>query len=226
LGHGSGFKETEGWAMLSPMTPDGERQFVLGVDLDGVVANFYAGMRPIAAEWLGVSVESLTPDPSYGLDEWNLTSAGTYDDLHRFAVTQRNLFRELAPIVGAAAALRRLSQRQIRVRIITHRLFIKYFHEEAVQQTVAWLEHHGVPYWDLCFMKDKAAVGADLYIEDSPTNVQALRAEGHPTIVFTNSTNLGLDEPRAGTWDDVERLVLAEQRRWAARTAPKQLPGG
>ena len=29
----------------------------------------------------------------------------------------------------------------------------------AVEQTVAWLDHHGIPYWDLCFMKDKAAVG-------------------------------------------------------------------
>jgi 5'(3')-deoxyribonucleotidase len=205
---------------------DDERQFVLGVDLDGVVANFYGGMRPIAAEWLGVPLESLTPDPGYGLEEWKLDAAGSYDDLHRFAVTQRNLFRELEPIAGAAACLRRLSQHRIRVRIITHRLYIKYFHQEAVQQTVAWLEHHGVPYWDLCFMKDKAAVGADLYVEDSPMNVRALRADGHPTIVFSNSTNQDLAEPRARSWDDVERLVLEEQRRWTARTAPKQLPGG
>lgn len=185
-----------------------ERQFVLGVDLDGVVANFYAGLRPIAAEWLGVPVDSLTPDPGYGLVEWNLASMGTYEDLHRFAVMQRHLFRELAPMPGAAAALRRLSQRQIRIRIITHRLYIAYFHQEAVQQTVAWLDHHGIPYWDLCFMKDKAAVGADLYVEDSPANVRALRADGNPTIVFANSTNAGLDGPRATTWTDVERLVL------------------
>ena len=202
-----------------------DRHFVLGVDLDGVVANFYAGLRPVAAEWLGVSVESLTPTPSYGLEEWNLASAGTYEDLHRFAVTQRNLFWELAPIPGAAAALRRLSRREIRIRIITHRLYIAYFHEEEVRQTVAWLEHQGVPYWDLCFMKDKAAVGADLYLEDSPANVRALRGDGHPTIVFANSTNIGLDEPRAETWSDVERLALDAQARWIATSVSKQLPG-
>ena len=204
---------------------ESEGQFVLGVDLDGVVANFYAGIRPIAAEWLGVPIESLTPDPGYGLEDWNLGSVGTYDDLHRFAVTQRNLFRELTPMPGAAAGLRRLSQREIRIRIITHRLYIKYFHQEAVQQTVAWLEHHGIPYWDLCFMKDKAAVGADLYIEDSPTNVRALRADGHPTIVFANSTNVGLEEPRARTWNEVERMVIDEHQRWASRNPPRQLPG-
>lgn len=204
---------------------DDDRQFVLGVDLDGVVADFYAGMRPIAAEWLGVPADSLTPTPGYALAEWNLQAAGSYEDLHRFAVTQRNLFRALAPIPGAAAALRRLSQQRIRIRIITHRLYIRYFHEQAVQQTVAWLEHHGIPYWDLCFMKDKAAVGADLYIEDSPGNVEALRADGHPTIVFSNSTNLHLAAPRADSWPAIERLVHDEQRRWAARHTERQLAG-
>jgi 5'(3')-deoxyribonucleotidase len=201
---------------------DDQPQFVLGVDLDGVVADFYSGIRPIAAEWLGVPIESLTPTPSYGLGEWSLDSMGTYEDLHRFAVTQRNLFRNLALMPDAAAALRRLSRLGVRIRIITHRLYLKYFHEEAVQQTVAWLEHHGVPYWDLCFMKDKGAVGADLYIEDSPTNVGALRAGGHPTIVFENSTNVDLEEPRARSWGDVEVLVLEAQRQWEAQEGARR----
>ena len=191
--------------------------FVLGVDLDGVVADFYSGLRVIAAEFLGVPLDSLPEKVSYGLPEWNLDQAGGYEALHRFAVTQRNLFRELVPLPGAAAALRRLSTRDIRIRIITHRLYIKFFHLETVQQTTGWLEHHGIPYWDLCFMKDKAAVGANLYIEDSPGNVQALRADGHPTIVFTNSTNLELPGPRANSWEEVERLVLEELDKWKVR---------
>lgn len=193
---------------------------MLGVDLDGVVADFYGGIRPIAAEWLGVAIDSLTPTPSYGLDEWNLGSMGDYEDLHRFAVTQRDLFRNLQPMSGAAAALRRLSQRGVRIRIITHRLYIKHFHLQAVEQTVAWLEHHGVPYWDLCFMKDKAAVGADLYIEDSPPNIGALRADGHETIVFRNSTNVDLEEPGAGSWSGVETLVLEARLRWDSSDKP------
>ncbi len=192
-----------------------ERAFVFGVDLDGVVADFYAGLRPIAAEWLGVDVATLPERVSWGLVEWGVDEApGGYERLHRFAVTQRELFSSVPPIHGAAQTLRKLSVEGVRIRIITHRLFIKYFHQVAVSQTINWLDRHDIPYWDLCFMKEKSAVGADLYVEDSPSNVERLRAEGAKTIVFSNSTNEHLDGPRAHNWDEVLELVLKEKRAW------------
>ena len=191
-----------------------KNQFVLGVDLDGVVADFIGGLRPIAAEWLGVEADSLTSEISYEFPEWNLGEFGGYDALHRFAVKERDLFKKLPPIEGAPAVLRRLSTINIRIRIITHRLFIKWFHEEAINQTVKWLEHHGIPYWDLCFMRDKSAVGADLYIEDNPDNIVALRNEGYKTIVVLNSTNRHLPGPTAKNWDEIEKLVLDEHEAW------------
>jgi 5'(3')-deoxyribonucleotidase len=115
---------------------------------------------------------------------------------------------------GAPQALRRLSGADVRIRIITHRLFIKYFHQVAVRQTIEWLDFHDIPYWDLCFMREKAAVGADLYVEDSPENVARLRAEGLKTIVFSNSTNEHLPGPRARSWDEVVGLVLDEKATW------------
>jgi beta-phosphoglucomutase-like phosphatase (HAD superfamily) len=192
-----------------------ERAFVFGVDLDGVVADFYAGLRPIAAEWLGVDVATLPERVSWGLVEWGVDQApGGYERLHRFAVTQKELFLSVPPVPGAAQTLRKLSVEGVRIRIITHRLFIKYFHHVAVSQTISWLDRHDIPYWDLCFMQEKAAVGADLYIEDSPANVERLRAEGAKTIVFTNSTNEHLPGPRANSWDEVLELVLKEKRAW------------
>jgi 5'(3')-deoxyribonucleotidase len=202
-----------------------ESRFVLGVDLDGVCADFYAGLREIASEWLARPIDELTPNVSYGLPEWNLEQAGGYENLHRFAVTQRELFRKLRPIDGCSLVLRRLSTRDVRIRIITHRLFIKYFHQEAVRQTIEWLDHYDIPYWDLCFTKDKTAVGADLYIEDAPENVKRLRADGHPTIVFSNSTNRHLEGPRADTWFDFEKLVLQELESWKSKTRTKELSG-
>ena len=94
-------------------------KFVLGVDLDGVVADFYGAMKPIAAEWLGKDVNTLTDHVSYGLGEWGVTR---YEDMHRFAVSQRGLFGNLEPIPGAPSALRKLSDEDTRIRIITNRL--------------------------------------------------------------------------------------------------------
>ena len=78
-----------------------------------------------------------------------------------------------------------------------------------MKQTIEWLDHHGIPYSDLCFMKDKFQVGADIYIEDSPGNVEALRARKLYTICYANSTNTEVAAPRAENWDQVYELVRA-----------------
>lgn len=190
-------------------------RFVLGVDLDGVVADFYRGLRTVAAEWLDVCIDSLVEEVQYGLPEWGLKRApGGYEALHKFAVTQRALFRNLKPIPGAAASLRRLSAKDIHIRIITHRLFIKYFHQEAVRQTIEWLDHHDIPYRDLCLVDDKPAVGADLYIEDTPKNIAKLLADKNHVIIFTNSTNRHLDGLRANDWNEAEKIIRERQKKW------------
>jgi 5'(3')-deoxyribonucleotidase len=202
--------------MVTHMTAD-ESRFVLGVDLDGVVADFYGALRPIAAEWFGVDVDTLPMEVSYGLKEWGITSRAQYDDLHRFAVTQQDLFLKEQPVASAAATLRRLGfNDSIRVRIITHRLYIKYTHEICVQHTTRWLESNGIPYWDICFMKEKGDVGADLYIEDSPTNIAALKEARKDVLIFSNSTNRSVEGERADSWADVERIVLNKVGQWKA----------
>ncbi|HEX5368700.1 MAG TPA: 5'-nucleotidase, partial [Dehalococcoidia bacterium] len=42
---------------------------ILGIDLDGVCADYYARMREIAAEWFERNINELTASPSYGLEE-------------------------------------------------------------------------------------------------------------------------------------------------------------
>jgi 5'(3')-deoxyribonucleotidase len=187
--------------------PSDKGEIVIGVDLDGVCADFYARMREIASEWLEVGLETLTTDVSYGLGEWGIRDEDHYRQLHRFAVTQRDLFETCPAIRGAATTLRRLSDEGYRIRIITHRLFINFFHEASVRQTIRWLDKHGVPYRDLCFMGEKDQVGADVYIDDSPDNITALRAAGHYAICFANSANKGIEPPRARKWEEVYQLI-------------------
>jgi 5'(3')-deoxyribonucleotidase len=86
----------------------------------------------------------------------------------------------------------------------------------AVRQTIEWLDHHGIPYRDLCFMKDKHQVGASIYVEDSPDNIKKLRDNGHYAICFANSTNEDIEEPRAKDWDEVYDLIKA----WRPKTTP------
>jgi 5'(3')-deoxyribonucleotidase len=192
--------------------------FIFGVDLDGVVGDFYGEIRKIASEWLNKPIESLTPEVSYGLKEWGLDDFGGYDRLHRFAVTQRNIFGSMEPIKNAPAVLRKLSSKGIRIRIITHRLFLKYSHAATIKQTIDWLDNYDIPYWDICFMNDKGAVGAHVYIDDTPDNIISLRKQDCKTIVFTNSTNRGIPGPRADTWLEVEKLVMEACEEWKTGT--------
>jgi 5'(3')-deoxyribonucleotidase len=193
--------------------------FTLGVDLDGVVGDFYGSIRKIAAEWLNKPLETLTTEVTFGLDEWGISEFGGYDRLHRFAVTQRNIFRDMEPIKNAPAILRKLSNQNIRIRIITHRLFLKYSHRTTITQTVDWLDNYDIPYWDICFMNDKGAVGAHVYIDDAPENIISLRNQGCKTIVFSNSTNRDIHGPRADNWFEVERLVMEAKEEWKTGTA-------
>ena len=140
--------------------------------------------------------------------------------MHRFAVVERNLYRDMGMIAGAGPALRRLSNLGIRIRIITHRLVIEHFHRMAVGQTVEWLDRHGIPYWDLCFMGEKGAVNADLYLEDGPHNIEALLREQRDVIVFSHAANRHLEVPagdRARNWAEAEPLVVARFREWEQR---------
>lgn len=185
-------------------------RFVLGLDLDGTCADFYGRMREIAAEWTGAELANLTTDPVWGLGNWGIKNADEYVRLHRFAVTQRGLFESMKPVNGAPQAIRRLGTEGVRIRIITHRLFIRFFHETAVAQTVRWLDSHGIPYWDLCFMREKGEVGAHLYVEDSKSNIEDLRQRDKQVLILSNNTNEDLDdEPggRAQDWVQAERLI-------------------
>jgi hypothetical protein len=47
--------------------------------------------------------------------------------------------------------------------------------------------------------------------------VEQLRADGHRTFVFGNSTNTHLAGPRAESWDQVYSLVATSVAEWRAR---------
>ena len=196
----------------------GDARFVFGVDLDGVCFDFYGSIREQAAQWMKRPIEELTPQFTYGFTEWNINDYGGYEELHQHLLDQR-YFAATPPLPNVPEVMQRLSDDEVHIRIITHRLYISGAHEQAVSQTVEWLDRYDIPYRDLCFMKDKPAVGADLYIEDTERNIVALRAGGHPTIAFGNVTNIGFPGVRLNDWLEVEQVVRNEHRRWRSNRA-------
>ncbi len=79
----------------------------------------------------------------------------------------------------------------------------------AVLQTINWLDKNGIPYWDLCLLKDKEQVGAYIYVEDNPSIIQHLRRENLYVICFANSTNGQAPPPRVASWREVYELIHA-----------------
>jgi 5'-nucleotidase len=185
-------------------------QLVLGVDLDGVCADYEGAFRAAVVRQLGRDPDTLRPQTIMdAYSEWGLTF-DEFEEAHRLAVTEDRIFRHMEPLPGVSEALWRLSDAGVWIRIITHRLLFNWAHESSAADTAYWLDANRIPYRDLCFIGDKPNVGADLYVDDSPKNIVALREAGKAAIVFDQPYNRELPAPRAHSWDDVVAFVEAE----------------
>lgn len=202
--------------------------FIFGVDLDGVCGDYTGAFRKVAARHLQRDEDDLDGPTSWDFAEWGLDRE-TFELLHRTAVLEDRIFLTMQPMPGVADVLWRLSDAGVWIRVITHRLAVNWGHAVAVSDTVAWLDEVGIPYRDICFLGHKPQVEADLYIDDAPHNVAALRDQGNEVIVFDAPYNRDLAAPRAADWDEVEQLVadriadrgMVVQTQFAGLTDPQ-----
>jgi 5'(3')-deoxyribonucleotidase len=201
-----------------------DRWFVLGVDLDGVCGDYTAAFRAVVAAERGIDPSTLPEDRGWDFAEWGVDELGGFEHVHRTAVLEHRMFRDMPVVDGAAEALWRLSDAGVWIRIITHRLYVNWGHAVAVADTVDWLDRHAIPYRDICFLGRKPEVEADCYVDDSPDNIEALREAGNKVIVFDQPYNAHVEGPRATTWEDVEQLVAAQVAERGVPLQPR-LPG-
>lgn len=203
-----------------------QRPFVLGVDLDGVCANFEAAFRRVVAAELDVDDSSLGVQTTWEFSDsgWPIRGREHFMDLNRAGIDKHEMYKVMEPIAGASDTLWRLSDDGVHIRIITHRLLVPWSHVRAATDTVGWLEQVRsdgrplIPYRDLCFMADKTAVGADLYIDDAPHNIIGLRSAGCEVICFDTEYNRSIEGLRARNWDEVETIVRSRMATWSAGT--------
>ncbi len=175
----------------------------LGIDLDGVVADFNTGWIDRYNEQFGSGV-SLDQ-----VDRWDVIPSLTHfrhmgEFWHWAAdLDGASLFRHLEPYPEAIPALQRLSRDHQIVIVTTKPRF-------ATHDTFAWIAEHHIPTREVHITGRKWTVDCDVYLDDGPHNLEDL-VEHRPTAAvfrFVRPWN----EPVAGAidvadWDEFERCV-------------------
>lgn len=199
-------------------------EWTLGVDLDGVVADYETRMRDVTARITNTDPKDIPTASTWSLVEsgWPFADEADFMRVHQIAVNEHNLYRDMDPIPGASDALWALSDAGIRIRVVTHRLVVNFLHATAVADTVAWLDQHNIPYRDICFVRDKADVGCHLLIDDSPINIASLQSKRGPdsVAIFHQEYNSHLEGIRVHNWGDVLNLV----RQRTGLEIPERVP--
>lgn len=186
---------------------------IVGLDLDGVCGDYTAGFRPYAASYLGVDPADL-PDPqTYNLVNagWGFADIQGYLDAHRTAVKD-GLYAKMPAIEGISEAAHKLSEAGAHIRIVTHRLILGGSHRQVVSETAEWLDAHRIPYMSLCFTGLKDSVGAHVYVEDSPSNIDLLRDHDWDTFVFDQPYNQAVAGPRINDWEEGADIIIQKLR--------------
>lgn len=177
----------------------------LGIDLDGVVAEFNDGWTELHnAEFGG----ALHPDM---VTMWDgLHELAGFDDMAGFWAWARgnearpSVFRHLGLVAGAIDALRRLDRAGHRIVIVTTKP------RWAVPDTLHWLADRDIPTTEIHFADRKHDVACDVYLDDAPVVLPDLVAHRPAALVcrFVRPWNAAI----AGAhdvhgWDEFEQLV-------------------
>jgi hypothetical protein len=134
----------------------------LGIDLDGVVANFTAGWMGFYNREFGTGL--VFEDSQRWNDVVDLTHFADIDEFWDWSsdLNGRSLFWHLEPFPGAIDALQGLAAEGHRIIILTQKPAF------AIDDTHEWVERHAIPATEIHILDDKWAVDCDVYLDDGP----------------------------------------------------------
>ncbi len=179
----------------------------LGIDLDGVVADFNQGWIERYNRDFGTTLS--TDD----IIEWDaptllthFESMAPFWDWARTCGEGASLFRWLTPYPNSLMSLRRLAAGGHHIVILTTKP------DFAVHDTFAWLADNAVATTEVHILDDKTTVDCDVYLDDADHNLASL-ARVHPEAVVCRYVR-PWNEPHENTvdigdWGDFEQLVNA-----------------
>ncbi|MBT1171229.1 hypothetical protein JS536_08825 [Bifidobacterium sp. SO4] len=184
---------------------------VLNLDLDGVCADYKGALRDYLVRHGLMDASTVPSNDRYELTResgWPFDTLDDYIEAHKAAESE-HLYATMKPIDGVTHALQRLADEHVYIRIVTHRLFVSGQHRMVVADTAEWLDEQHIPYMSLCFTGLKDSMQATVCIDDSPANIETLRAVGQHVVVFDQPYNRECKGPRLYDWSDesVDRLL-------------------
>ncbi len=180
----------------------------IGLDLDGVVLNYEDAFRTYLINKKGFDPNKLKPAISYSFKEagW-FASNEEFVAAHTEAV-ESGLYRRLRPFPGASEKLWKLSNAGAHIHVITSRFVANHQHAKVVSDTAYSLDKNKIPFRSIGFDAKKTEHVADVYIDDSPSNIIALRGVKRNVLVYDALYNQDFPAPRAKNWDEVYSYVV------------------
>lgn len=188
----------------------------IGVDLDEVVYPFVDVFALWVHETTGRPLEELGTaqrwefyeDWGYPLDEFlRLFAAG---------VDAGFVFRKGLPAPGALDALHTLKRAGHSLHVVTDRSIGSC----AQASTEAWLQEHKVPYDSITYAADKTIVRTDVFVDDKPENVLALREVGCAAFMWDNGRKDQAEFPVEWTvrsWGEFVEQAEAHEPQYGGR---------
>ncbi len=183
--------------------------FILGVDLDNVTADYTAGIAQFMHEEYGWREEDTPPPTDYDFIKakgWPFADRADFLQKHQEFVDRGGLLG-LKVMEGASETLHALVAEGVKIRVITHRLLRNGTYTQVMSDTGRWLDAHHIPFHEICFTGLKASINVDLLIDDAPENISAVRAAGMPVAVFDQPYNRHFDGLRVFNWEGIGNLV-------------------
>lgn len=191
----------------------------LGIDLDGVVADFNAGWTRLHNDEFG---GALTPDQ---VTMWDgLHRLAGFDDMDQFWAWARSnerrpsIFRHLDLLPDALPTLQDLDASGHRVVVISAKP------DWAVHETMHWLADNEIPTREVHLTFDKHLVECDVYLDDAPGVLSDL-VEHHPNATVCRFVR-PWNDPIAGAvdvqnWSEFHAIVTEITQ--SSRDAPRGL---
>jgi 5'-nucleotidase len=188
------------------------RKLRIAIDMDETIAN---SLKEHVRRFKVAFGVELTADDLRGKEIEDLAPAGQRAAVERMA-QEGSFYEDLEVMEGAQEVVRELAGEH-EVFIVSAAMDVP----ESFSAKYRWVKKHFpfIPPGNLVFCGDKEIIDADYLIDDQARHFVGFRGTG---ILFSaphNAKEAGWR--RAGSWEDIRRLFLAE-RRLAERARPER----